>query len=164
MNQQKEVFIAAETVTPSLAPLQSFGPGKQNPDPLKTATKISGVPASILIDKDVMQGDNEAEVHRHEADLWICIEGEIRFRIGGTLVDGCAKKNADGTFNDKELKAKTIRGGTEYTLRANDILYIPEGLPHMHWTGNGSARLWIIKIPAKSLFPLEEVQGLARSS
>lgn len=140
-------------------PESALQDGKYNPDPLKSLVKAAGVPASILVDKNVALGQNESEIHRHEADLWIGIDGEARFQVGGVLKDAYIKKNADGTTNDLELKGSGIEGGEEYTIRAGDILYIPEGQPHVHWTGEGkTARLWIIKLPAKEHFPLEAIQ------
>lgn len=137
----------------------SLPDGKQNPEPLKSLAKEAGVPASILVDKNIRQWANESEVHRHEADLWIGIDGTAHFQTGGTLVNPYAKKNADGSVNDRELKAKRIEGGETYTVSAGDILYIPAGVPHTHWTeGAGAARLWIIKIPATE-YPLEKVHG-----
>ena len=120
-----------------------------------------GIPATILVDKNVPAGVNEVEVHRHEADLWICIDGEAHFKAGGKLVEPYAKKKGkDGTVNDLELKSKKIEGADTYTLHAGDILYIPEGVPHVHYTETeGYARLWIIKIPAKEPFPLLSVPG-----
>src|SRR3989344_2530397 len=141
-------------------PSSSLKDGKYTLEPLKSLTKNTGVPVNILVDKNVPRGVNEAEIHRHEADLWIGIDGEVHFQVGGVLVEPYAKKNADGSQNDLELKAKEISGGQEYTLSEGDILYIPEGQPHVHWTDeNQTARLWIIKIPAGKTFPLEKVSS-----
>ncbi|OGG42976.1 hypothetical protein A2841_00270 [Candidatus Kaiserbacteria bacterium RIFCSPHIGHO2_01_FULL_48_10] len=161
MALKSPTYIPHTVITETLgSELSTLPDGKYNPDPLKSLVKESGVPASILVDKNVPYGTNEAEVHRHEADLWICIDGEVSFMVGGALVNPWIKKNPDGTENDLELKAKEIANGITHTLHAGDVLYIPEGNPHVHWTeGTNAARLWIIKLPAKVVVPLSEVPG-----
>jgi mannose-6-phosphate isomerase-like protein (cupin superfamily) len=153
-------YIGGAARTIMSLPFSELKDGKYNPEPLKTLVKNAGVPASILVDKNVLRGTNEAEIHRHEADLWIAIDGKVYFQVGGNLVDPYPRNNTDGTINDLELKAKEIAGGEEYALSPGDVLYIPEGQPHVHWTDeNEAGRLWIIKIPARAIFPLEKVTG-----
>ena len=124
--------------------------GKRLLDPLKTFTGEQGVPLNILEDHQV---SNDAEVHRHEDDLWYCLEGEVTFVYGGELVEPWAKEG-----DDREIKAKEITNGTESLLTKGDWLYIPAGQPHSHRT-EGTARLVIIKLPAKEEVPLEAVPG-----
>jgi len=62
------------------------------------------------------------------------------------MVDPWVKQNADGTLDEREIKAKEITGGTEVKLKPGDWLYIPAGEAHTHKT-EGIARLVIIKIP-----------------
>ena len=69
-----------------------------------------------------------------------------------------AKQLPDGGVDDKEIKAKKINNGTQHTLHEGDILYIPAGQPHTHETKT-EARLYIIKLPAKEMVPLEQVPG-----
>ena len=105
--------------------------------------KSSDNPVGILEDKDVV---NDAEVHKTEGDLWLCLEGEVTFICGGELVDPWFSKDKDGKDKLNELKAKEIKGGTEMTLKPGDWLWIPVGEPHQHKTF-GTTRLAIIKIP-----------------
>ena len=128
--------------------------GKRLLDPLKTFAQQNWFPVNILEDKEV---SNEAEVHRHEADLWYCIEGEVVFVYGGEMVNPWAKKLPDGGADDREIKAKEIRNGTEATLKPGDWLYIPAGQPHLHKTDK-TARLFIIKLKEPEV-PLEQVPG-----
>ena len=107
--------------------------------------KSSDNPVGILEDKDVV---NDAEVHKTEGDLWLCLEGEVTFICGGELVDPWFSKDKDGKDKLNELKAKEIKGGTEMTLKPGDWLWIPAGEPHQHKC-SGLSRLVIIKIPAK---------------
>lgn len=129
--------------------------GKRLLDPLKSFSKERGLPLNILEDKNV---SNEAEVHRHEDDLWICLSGEVTFTVGGEMDAPWAKPLTDGGADDREIKAKKINNGTRYTLHEDDILYIPAGQPHTHETKT-EARLYIIKLPAKEEVPLAEVPG-----
>ena len=101
-------------------------------------------PLGILEDHEIL--DNEAEIHKKEGDLWLCLEGEATFIYGGELIESRAKKNADGTTDENELKAKEIRGGAEAVLYPGDWLWIPAGEPHQHRC-SGTVRLAIIKIP-----------------
>lgn len=124
-------------------------PGKRLLEPFKTASGSSAV--YILEDCEV---DNDFEVHRHEADLWQCLQGEVEFEVGGELIEPWAKEG-----DDREIKAKAgnARGTTKYALTAGDILLIPAGQPHAHRT-KGVVRLYITKIP-QSEVPLTSVPG-----
>ncbi|MFA5798505.1 MAG: hypothetical protein WC892_02935 [Patescibacteria group bacterium] len=121
--------------------------GKRMLEPLKAFSAENKIPLNILEDREVA---NEAEVHMHEADLWYCLEGEVRFTYGGELVDPWTKKLADGTEDPRELKAKEIKGGSQTVLRPGDWLWIPAGQPHQH-SAEGIARLVIIKVPVKTV-------------
>lgn len=129
--------------------------GKRLLEPLKMMAAEFKLPLNILEDKEVF---NEAEVHRHEGDLWLCLEGEVMFVYGGEMVAPWAKKLPDGGTDDREIKASNIRGGTEVTLRPGDWLWIPAGQPHSHRTDK-TVRLAIIKIPAREEVPLLAVPG-----
>jgi len=130
-------------------------PGKRLLEPLKSRALVEKLPLNVLEDSEV---SNEAEVHRHEGDLWYCLEGEVTFVYGGAMVNPWAKPLPDGGVDDHEIKAKEISDGTEVMLQPGDWLWIPAGQPHLHKT-DGTARLVIIKIPAKEMVPLEAVPG-----
>ena len=146
-------FIPSSVVKESLA--QASVDGKRELEPLKSFAKEHGLPLNILEDKNVV---NDAEVHRHKDDLWICLSGEVIFTVGGEMDAPWAKQLPDGGVDDKEIKAKKINNGTQHTLHEGDILYIPAGQPHTHETKT-EARLYIIKLPAKETVPLEQVPG-----
>lgn len=139
--RQQSVVIKKEDIEKTLD--SSSIQGKRLLEPLKTFSKEYGVPLNVLEDNNVV---NEAEVHKHEADLWCCLEGSVTFIYGGEMVNSWVKKNVDGSLDEREIKAKEITGGTEVLLKPGDWLYIPAGEPHMHKT-EGVARLVIIKIP-----------------
>src|SRR3989344_1748020 len=147
------VFVSRREIDATLAVPAT--PGKRLLEPLKSIGATTGLPMNALGDKEV---GNEVEVHRREGGLWGCLEGEVTFVYGGELVEPWAKKLADGGTDDREVKAKGIQGGTEVALAAVDWLWLPAGQPHLHRT-NKTARLFIIKIPAKDMVPLDAVPG-----
>lgn len=119
-------------------------PGKKLLEPFKVFAAGNGLPFNILEDSQVLE--NDAEVHRHEADLWLCLEGEVTFVCDGEMIEPWQGKLPDGNANPNELKAKSIRGGVTHILKPGDWLWIPAGVPHQH-NCSGTARLVIIKIP-----------------
>lgn len=135
------VFIPKSEIDQTLATPSTQG--KRLLEPFKAFAAANKLPFNILEDNAV---SNEAEVHHHEADLWLCLEGSVRFVTGGEMVDPWFKKLADGTEDQREVKAKEIRGGTESVLNPGDWLWIPAGQPHLH-VCEGVARLVIVKIP-----------------
>lgn len=116
--------------------------GKKLLEPFKSLSAQHKLPINILEDKDV--SDNVAEIHKNFSDLWLCLEGEVVFTLGGELVDPYVKDNPS------ELKAKTIKGGAQVVLKSGDWLYIPSGEAHVHNCEKGVTRLVIIKIPSAS--------------
>ena len=124
----KCVLVRKEEIDKTLATAPTQG--KKLLEPLKSLAGGNKLPFNILEDKEVL--NNEAEVHKHEGDLWLCFEGEVKFIYGGEMVDPWVKKNTDGTENPNEIKAKEIKNGTETVLKTGDWLWIPAGQPHQH--------------------------------
>ena len=120
--------------------------GKWHVEPFKSYALENNLPFRILEDSEVL--DNEAEAHKDEGDLWLCLEGETKFIYGGEMLDPWPHKDKDSKVNKKEWKAKEIAGGTEVTLKPGDWLWIPPGVPHQH-ASQGTSRLVIIKIPKR---------------
>lgn len=147
------VFIPRSQVDAALS--EKPEQGKRLLKPPKSIWQTQGMPINVLEDHSV---SNDAEVHRHEADLWICLQGEVEFVVGGEMVNPWAKELQNGGIDDREIKAREIRDGTSYILHEGDILWIPAGEPHLHKT-DGTARLYIIKIPTLKEFPLTDVPG-----
>ncbi len=119
--------------------------GKTFLEPLKSIT-TDKIPFNILEDYELHE--NEPEIHVNEADLWQCLEGEVKFLCGGELVDPSFRKNPDGTDNKNEIKGEDIRDAATHILKPGDWLWIPAGQPHKH---TGTGKLVIIKIPKKTL-------------
>lgn len=121
-------------------------PGKHLLEPLKSLAQKEGLPFNILEDCEVKS--NDAEVHEHEGDLWLCLQGEVRFVVDGEIIEPKQRVKTDGSLTPGELYAEKIRDGREVILKPGDWLWIPPGQPHQH-TCPTVARLMIIKIPAK---------------
>lgn len=151
--RMKSIFIPASLRDETLKTVATQG--KRLLEPWKSFAMENNVPIQILEDHAV---ENEVEVHRHEGDLWICLEGEVEFIVGGAMVDPWLKKNPDGTEDSREVKAKEIKNGVTYILHERDVLWIPAGDPHKH-NAKETARLYVIKIPAGEEYPLEKVAG-----
>lgn len=141
MNLQKSFVVRKTEIDKTLQAIPIDG--KQLLEPLKSLAAQEKLPINILEDQNV---SNDAEVHLHESDLWLCLSGEVTFVCGGEMVDPWFGKKSDGSVNENDLKAKEIRGGTEVVLKPGDWLWIPAGEPHQHGA-KGTARLVIIKIP-----------------
>ena len=155
MELQPCIFVPKSKIDETLA--RSPEQGKRLLEPLKAIAVETKLPLNILEDKEV---SNEAEVHRHEGDLWYCLEGEVTFIYGGAMMNPWAKQLPDCGTDDREIKAKEITNGTEVVMGPGDWLWIPAGQPHAHRTDK-IARLVIIKIPAKEKVLLEAVPGWA---
>jgi mannose-6-phosphate isomerase-like protein (cupin superfamily) len=135
--------IPKELVDKTLA--EASKPGQKRVlSPLKELTAEAGVPMNILEDCEVVA---EAEVHKNATDLWQCLEGEVKFTLGGELIEPEERKDAVGVARPNELKGKGISGGKEIILKPGDWLHIAAGVPHQHECKR-TARLVIIKIPA----------------
>lgn len=118
--------------------------GKNTLEPLKSLAREYDLPINILEDTNVV---NKVEVHVYESDIWLCLEGEAKFLLGGKMVDQYDRIKPDGTVDDRELRAKALSGAKEIILKPGDWLWIPAGEPHQHGA-EGTARLVIIKIPS----------------
>ena len=140
----KEVFVSGNQINETLAikPVT----GKKNLEPFLSFAKENKLPFSILEDYQVLESN--AEVHTKEADLWLCLEGEVTFICGGELVEPWFNKLPDGSDNQDEIRSKQINNGEISILHGGDWLWIPAGVPHKH-TALNIARLVIIKIPVK---------------
>ncbi len=62
-------------------------------------------------------------LHPAITDIWVVTEGSGVMVTGGEMID--AKRDARG-----EQTGTGIRGGTERTIKAGDVIYIPPGVAH----------------------------------
>lgn len=88
-------------------------------------------------------GPSEGEIHIKDADFIVFREGEGIVLIGGKLVNG--KDSAPG-----EMRGPSIEGGTKYTVKAGDSIYVPANTPHQFQVEPGkSFTAIIIKVTPK---------------
>src|SRR3989344_7128884 len=80
-------------------------PGKHQLEPLKSLFLAKELPFGVIEDFEVKE--SEAEVHKHEGDLWHCLEGEVEFTCGGELVESWIRDGSNGN----ELGGKDIKNG-----------------------------------------------------
>ena len=64
-----------------------------------------------------------AEVHEHEADLFVIESGSGSLVEGGTVVD-------PSTTKPGEIRGKSIRGGKTLPIAPGTVVHIPAGVPH----------------------------------
>ena len=69
-------------------------------------------------------GAETALSHGRITEVWVVREGEGVVATGGTLVNQTA-----GT-GPGEFRGTAIRGGSERTIKAGDLVFIPPGVPH----------------------------------
>ncbi|OHB10902.1 MAG: hypothetical protein A3G05_02170 [Candidatus Zambryskibacteria bacterium RIFCSPLOWO2_12_FULL_45_14] len=94
-----------------------------------------------------------AEVHIHEDDIFLCMDGSVHFILGGQLVNPWTK---DGlTF-----LADSINGGEEVVLNKGDWLHIPAGQAHQHLTPR-LCHLMVVKVaPPEGQVRLDYLKGI----
>jgi mannose-6-phosphate isomerase-like protein (cupin superfamily) len=92
--------------------------------------------AKQVINKRVLEGgshsinvrivkENDAPlVHARSADVWVVTAGTATAVTGGQLVDSQKRPNSD------DAAGASIQGGTEQPLKAGDVVYVPQGVPH----------------------------------
>ncbi len=141
-NMSKSFHITKQKIDETLA--SAPAKGKKLLEPLKSIAAENKLPINLLENAEVL--DNKAEVHMEEGDLWLGLEGETTFIVGGELIDPFFSKGKDGVENKNELRAADIKNGEKIILKPGDWLWIPAGEPHRHFCAEVS-RLAIIKIP-----------------
>ena len=67
--------------------------------------------------------NGSAEVHEHEADIFVVESGLATIVTGGRVVNGRREKAG-------EIRGSAIEGGQRHALAAGDIIHIPAGTPH----------------------------------
>jgi mannose-6-phosphate isomerase-like protein (cupin superfamily) len=69
------------------------------------------------------EASGEAEYHATQADIFVVESGEATLVVGGEMVDG-------KTTAPNEMRAASIKGGTEKKLAAGDVVAIPAKVAH----------------------------------
>lgn len=69
------------------------------------------------------EATGSAEVHQHEADIFVIEGGEATIVTGGKVLNGRMEKAG-------EIRGSSIQGGERHLLQTGDIIHIPAGVPH----------------------------------
>jgi mannose-6-phosphate isomerase-like protein (cupin superfamily) len=69
------------------------------------------------------RGMGEVEVHEKTNHVFIIVEGEATFVVGGTLVD-------PRQTGPDQRRAPSVQGGQTYHLTKGDVITIPAKTPH----------------------------------
>ena len=90
--------------------------------------------------------DRKAEVHPHEDDVFLVLEGTVEFTVGGKLADPV---NPSSNPSDPTITSPSILDGKKYVLSPGnmDSIHIPAGVPHQ-WRTEGPVSMIVIKLPA----------------
>ena len=106
---------------------------------LRRAAETSGSGGATLgdyqshaIKLSVRTAGGAAEVHAHEDDVFVVMEGKATLVTGGTV----AQAKADGKG---ETKGSSIQDGNPQTIVKGDIVHIPAGTPHQLMIAPGDA-------------------------
>ena len=72
----------------------------------------------------VLRGNTgTSEIHRTVSDLHTAVEGRATLVIGGELV-------GEYELSPGQMRGTSIKGGTDYAIRAGDAVNIPANVPH----------------------------------
>src|SRR3989344_5341480 len=109
----------------------------------------------IKFNKNYPRKNSRCELHRWRGEIWLELEGELMFEVGGEMIDPYFKRE-----DQKDVLSKDVRGGIRFVLRPGDQLYVPEGVPHMHHTKeNAAARVLFTKVHTSQFIPIEKIPG-----
>lgn len=120
--------------------------GRRLLEPLKSLVISQNLPFKIFEVVNVPKIEFY-EIHKHEADLFCCLEGKLVFAYGGKLVNPKFSES-NGIIDKNTLLAKKIKDSKKTVLKSGDLIFVPPGQPHAQKCA-GIARFMIIKIPMK---------------
>jgi mannose-6-phosphate isomerase-like protein (cupin superfamily) len=89
----------------------------------KLASQLLGSFSNYTFNVAHREATGEAEYHATQADVFFVQSGEATLVVGGELVDG-------KTSAPNEMRAPSIKGGTEKKLAAGDVVSIPVKVAH----------------------------------
>jgi mannose-6-phosphate isomerase-like protein (cupin superfamily) len=86
------------------------------------------------------EATGSAEVHEHEADVFVIESGAATLVSGGSVVSPRVEKAG-------EIRGSSIQGGQRRPLAAGDIVHIPAGVPHQLLIDKGrSFAYFVVKV------------------
>ena len=69
------------------------------------------------------EGTGSAEVHEHDADLFVVVQGDATLVTGGRVVKAHTEKPG-------EIRGESIEGGVHKKLSTGDVVHIAPNVPH----------------------------------
>jgi len=69
------------------------------------------------------EGTGSAELHEHDADLFLVVQGDATIVTGGKIVKPHTEKPG-------EIRGESIEGGQRQKLSAGDVIHIAPNVPH----------------------------------
>jgi mannose-6-phosphate isomerase-like protein (cupin superfamily) len=86
------------------------------------------------------QSSGGGELHQSFADIFFILDGRATVVTGGKLVD--EKSTGPG-----EIRAKSVEGGSQQSVKAGDVVHIPAGMPHQTLVAQGdTVTYFVIKV------------------
>jgi glc operon protein GlcG len=111
------------------------------------AAFVKGVPlyehANYKVIASRRDAPGQVEVHTKDTDIFHILSGSATFVTGGTLVGG---KNVE----PEEVRGSAVTGGETRTLRAGDVIVIPNGTPHWFKEVTGPVTYLTVKVRAEA--------------
>jgi mannose-6-phosphate isomerase-like protein (cupin superfamily) len=83
------------------------------------------------------ESSGRAEIHVHDSDLFLVVEGEATIVTGGTIAN--SKMEQPG-----EIRGTSITGGERRKLAAGDVIHIAPNTPHQLLIEHGKALTYFV--------------------
>lgn len=85
------------------------------------------------------EATGSAEVHEHEADIFVVENGDAQLVTGGKLVN-------PKTLKPGEIRGSSIQGGEKQAVTKGDIIHIPAGTPHQLLVTSKPFTYFVVKV------------------
>lgn len=84
-------------------------------------------------------GPGEAEIHRHDTDIFYVLKGSADLVVGGTVA-------GEHPIAEGELRGAGIEGGESRHIAAGDVIVIPRGVPHWFRKVSAPFTYYVVKV------------------
>lgn len=91
-------------------------------------------------------GPGQAEVHTRDTDIIHVLKGQATLVTGGTVVSPQATQ-------PEEIRGASVKGGEVRTIRAGDVVVVPNGVPHWFREVPGPLDYYVVKVRADGSAP-----------
>jgi len=85
----------------------------------------------------VREETGSAELHEHEADVFLVVSGEAQLVDGGKILNPRTEKPG-------EIRGASIQGGERRALHTGDVVHIPAKTPHQLVIENGKTFTYFV--------------------